>query len=148
MKTKLIGEVKLKNTGTKESPFYQVLIGKVELCATNSKANAEMIIEMLSDLPSPQETTDPICNKSDCKDYIQKKDSDLIEYGVCDKPETIKDESPVLLSEITDEMIERQAIDLFYSLPGDCSKYRAREVAIELAKWLRSQLKSQKATTK
>jgi hypothetical protein len=50
MKTELLGEIQLLNSGSKEFPYYQILIGKVELCCTGSLPNAKMIIEMLSNV--------------------------------------------------------------------------------------------------
>jgi hypothetical protein len=41
-------ELKIKNSGTKEYPYYLVMIGNVEFCATNSEDNAKRIVEALS----------------------------------------------------------------------------------------------------
>lgn len=40
--------LKIKNCGTKEYPYYLVMIGNVEFCATNNEDNAKRIIEALS----------------------------------------------------------------------------------------------------
>jgi hypothetical protein len=39
---------KIKNSGCKEFPYYLVMIGKKEFCATNSNENAQKIIELLT----------------------------------------------------------------------------------------------------
>jgi hypothetical protein len=39
---------KIKNSGCKEFPYYLVMVGKKEFCATNNKENAQKIIELLA----------------------------------------------------------------------------------------------------
>lgn len=40
-------EIKIKSCGTKEFPFYQVMIGRKEFCSTNSEDNAKVIVKYL-----------------------------------------------------------------------------------------------------
>jgi hypothetical protein len=39
---------KIKNSGCKEFPYYLVMVGKKEFCATNNKENAQKIIELFA----------------------------------------------------------------------------------------------------
>ena len=41
---------------------------------------------------------------------------------------------------VSDEEVDNKAFDLFIGCAGDMSKYRARDLAVELAKWMREKL--------
>jgi hypothetical protein len=112
MKTKLLGEIKLKNSGTKEFPFYQILIGKVEFCATNSINNANMIIEMLSMDASQSSEKEPV---------LPEITDDMIEMGL----------SRILYEEYKNEPENREhrtTSALYHRVKG--------------AEWYRSQIKA------
>ena len=41
-------KLEIKNTGTKQFPFYQIMDGNNEFCATNNFENAERIVKSLA----------------------------------------------------------------------------------------------------